>query len=182
MAAPTTLAELHAQYRAACQQIAALLRAADSSAYIAELAERVEHAGALHPYRPGGQCYGTALRDQVGRHLVERALLALDVREAFASADDDVLDIERVARHLPVLRNDLRIGPATPADLRDADLRLCPIDVGFDLRTEGMVVVMPDCVRCATYGDAPGRLAVRGRADEIADVLRGAGYTVRRGE
>lgn len=68
------------------------------------------------------------------------------------------------------------------ADVSSIRVRLAPIDVGFDLRAQHMAVSLPADTMVASYADHVGnRFVVEGTWDEIARVLRKAGYTIERG-
>lgn len=56
-------------------------------------------------------------------------------------------------------------------------VRVAPIDVGFDLRTEGCAVELTPDTTIASYADRRGeRWVVEGDVHEIARVLRSHGY------
>lgn len=65
------------------------------------------------------------------------------------------------------------------SDVQSIGVRLAPIDVGFDLRTQRMSASLPLDTTIASYADHSGRRwVVEGSAEEIAGVLRKAGYIV----
>ena len=73
----------------------------------------------------------------------------------------------------------LRFADAQAAriDLHDVDVRVAPIDVGFDLRLHDTVVTVPDGCGQATYADRAGeRWYVEGTAAEIVAELQAHGY------
>lgn len=58
-------------------------------------------------------------------------------------------------------------------------LRLAPLDVGFDLRSEGVAVAVPADTTTVSYADSDGaRYVVEGSREEIVRVLRDAGYRI----
>lgn len=59
-------------------------------------------------------------------------------------------------------------------------VRLLPIDVGFDARTIGQTVALPDDLGDGVgYEDADGTpCVVTGTRDEVIEVLRAAGYSI----
>ena len=58
------------------------------------------------------------------------------------------------------------------------DLSVLPIDVGFDLRIQGMPVIVPTSTASAAYDMDGSEQIVRGTVDEVAAALRSAGYEV----
>jgi hypothetical protein len=63
-------------------------------------------------------------------------------------------------------------------NVNEIDVRVAPIDVGFDLRGENMVVRLPAGTRIASYEHNGERLVVEGKTSDVARVLRAAGYRV----
>lgn len=63
------------------------------------------------------------------------------------------------------------------ADSNGIELRLAPIDVGFDIRTLGYETLISRDRTVASYADAEGKvLVVEGTAMEIVETLRASGY------
>lgn len=64
-------------------------------------------------------------------------------------------------------------------DAAEIELRLHPIDVGWDLRVQGVPVLVPPGTTRAAYADKRGaRMVVSGTRDDVVRVLRDAGYAV----
>jgi len=64
-------------------------------------------------------------------------------------------------------------------DTHTIGLRLAPLDVGFDLRTQRMPVRVAADTTVASYADHAGRrYVVQGTTSEVVRVLRAAGYTI----
>jgi hypothetical protein len=59
------------------------------------------------------------------------------------------------------------------------EYRFAPIDVGFDLRVQGMAIALAPDATSASYADREGkRYVVEGTCAEVAVALREAGYEV----
>jgi hypothetical protein len=61
---------------------------------------------------------------------------------------------------------------------QDIQVRLSPIDLGFDLRTVGTTVQLPGNTKIVSYEYEGAHLVVTGSLDEIWETLESAGYTV----
>lgn len=62
------------------------------------------------------------------------------------------------------------------------EVRLAPIDAGFDVRLHKMMVIIPEDAASAGYEQDGDTWLVEGTREEIVRVLTGAGYTVRGAE
>jgi hypothetical protein len=64
-----------------------------------------------------------------------------------------------------------------------ADIRLSPLDVGFDLRTTDTPVVLPSWAKSVSWTDDAGQLwRADGTPAELAAELRAAGFRVQTGD
>lgn len=62
-------------------------------------------------------------------------------------------------------------------DVSSIEIRVAPVDVGFDLRVQGMPVQIPDGTTRASYADRRGtRYVVDGTTDEVIAELSRHGY------
>ena len=64
-------------------------------------------------------------------------------------------------------------------DANAIEVRLAPIDVGFDLRANGMVASIPSDTKIASYEYEGVRYVVEGTSDEVIEALESAGYDAR---
>ncbi len=60
------------------------------------------------------------------------------------------------------------------------DLRLAPLDVGFDLRLTGVQVKLPDVFRSVGLDIDGETWLVSGTRDEMVQAILDAGYSIRR--
>lgn len=58
------------------------------------------------------------------------------------------------------------------------DLRLSPLDVGFDVRLHDMTVEVPEDVESAGYEEGGETWLIEGTREEIVEALEKAGYTI----
>ena len=66
---------------------------------------------------------------------------------------------------------------ARAIDVNSIGLRVAPLDVGFDLRVQGMLVAISDDTTIASYATRKGkRFVVEGTAEEICAELKRHGY------
>ena len=65
-----------------------------------------------------------------------------------------------------------------PGQVGVGDLRLSPLDVGFDLREHDIQVEVPDDIESAGYDQGGKTMLVVGSRDEIIEVLKGEGYII----
>lgn len=66
-------------------------------------------------------------------------------------------------------------------DVRSIGLRLHPLDVGWDVRGEGVVVVVPlgaEPLRVSCADEDGARVVLSGPASEVREALRSLGYVV----